>query len=189
MTDPFSPNRFIHEVEPSSSTGARPGVGLGGLRPTQSRRKEGHTVDGGLGGVSDLGPTPSHPIPRSRAAAQPQFHPTGMGPTHSDHPSRSSSPRSIAVLSGVVISILFFYLSRIWNYPSLENLPSIDPAVKAYIDRAINRALRDPVGRRDFALLADGAIVLAELTKLITPKGTVDLPSNSFPDMALNDDM
>ncbi|KAI1783091.1 UNC-like C-terminal-domain-containing protein [Ganoderma leucocontextum] len=74
--------------------------------------------------------------------------------------------------------------------PFSPNRPSdLDPTVKAYIDRAVNRVLRDPVGRRDFALLADGAIVLPELTKLVTPKGVTDLPSGSCPDAALNDDM
>ncbi|TFK79279.1 hypothetical protein K466DRAFT_473880, partial [Polyporus arcularius HHB13444] len=36
--------------------------------------------------------------------------------------------------------------------------------LEAYVQRLVSTALRDPVGRRDFALLQDGAVVVSKLT-------------------------
>ncbi|RPD53695.1 hypothetical protein L226DRAFT_456018, partial [Lentinus tigrinus ALCF2SS1-7] len=47
----------------------------------------------------------------------------------------------------------------------------VSPSVKAYIDRAISRALRDPVGRVDFALHANGGRVIPDLTVAFPPAG------------------
>ena len=103
----------------------------------------------------------------------------------------SISHRAVAVICGVLISILLFGVACVLNRRSFSSpmLRDLDPITKAYVDRAVNRALRDPVGRRDFALLADGAIIRPELTKVIAAKGTFDLPPDSRPEAALNDDM
>ncbi|RDX40494.1 hypothetical protein OH76DRAFT_1459489 [Lentinus brumalis] len=61
--------------------------------------------------------------------------------------------------------------------------------MRAYIDRAVNKALRDPVGRRDFALHADGGRLLPELTRVAKGTGWIMPPSGSAPQEALTDDV
>ncbi|KAI0762925.1 hypothetical protein C8Q74DRAFT_1191173 [Fomes fomentarius] len=55
--------------------------------------------------------------------------------------------------------------------------------VLAYVHHAISAALRDPVGRRDFALVADGAKVVNNLT---SPS---PLTGDNSPELALRDDL
>ncbi|TFK80344.1 hypothetical protein K466DRAFT_504052 [Polyporus arcularius HHB13444] len=64
----------------------------------------------------------------------------------------------------------------------------ISPALRAYVDRAVIKALRDPVGRRDFALHADGGRVLPELTKVAKGGGWTQSSSGSSPEYAITDD-
>ncbi|KAI0644318.1 UNC-like C-terminal-domain-containing protein, partial [Trametes meyenii] len=59
----------------------------------------------------------------------------------------------------------------------------------SYIHDAVTKALRDPVGLRDFALRAHGAAVLSELTSahLTAPTSALKTLANS-PDAVLDDD-
>ena len=71
---------------------------------------------------------------------------------------------------------------------SVRSNDEISPAVKAYIDRALSRASRDLVGRRDFALYADGGRIILELTHAWS--GTSSAPSaGSNPTAAITDDI
>ncbi|KAJ2985920.1 hypothetical protein NUW54_g9981 [Trametes sanguinea] len=60
----------------------------------------------------------------------------------------------------------------------------ITPAIQAYIDASVRRALRDQVGKRDHALHVHGGRVMEAITTPTTLQG-----ASSSPEMALNDDM
>ncbi|PIL31026.1 hypothetical protein GSI_05720 [Ganoderma sinense ZZ0214-1] len=98
---------------------------------------------------------------------------------------RDPQPRSAVRASALTV---------FWHVKSKSARTDLDPTLKAYVDRAveraISRALRDPVGRRDFALLADGAILLPELTEVVTSDGMRrGRDRGTRPEVALNDDM
>lgn len=80
------------------------------------------------------------------------------------------------MLCGVYIALFCAFCLVIWTWPRHTGT-DLNPSTQAYIDRAvdraINRARRDPVGRRDFALLADGAILLPELTAVAGARGVL----------------
>ncbi|KAI0720090.1 hypothetical protein C8T65DRAFT_706084 [Cerioporus squamosus] len=68
----------------------------------------------------------------------------------------------------------------------------VSPAIKAYIDRTVSRALRDPVGRRDFALHANGGRVIPDLTVTFAPEGQAPHTSQaslSNAQLAITDDL
>ncbi|KAH9895967.1 hypothetical protein C8Q73DRAFT_745131 [Cubamyces lactineus] len=67
--------------------------------------------------------------------------------------------------------------------------PSVGPQGTAYVESAITRALRDPVGLRDFALLADGARLIPELTFPSRERVGGRLPRATSPEIALVDDL
>ena len=98
--------------------------------------------------------------------------PTETSPhTHTDavpQDSPSVAMRVQALLCGVLIVIVAgAWFGRFMR--SIRPTEEVSPAVKAYIDRTINRALRDPVGRRDFALHANGGRVIPDLTVVLSP--------------------
>ncbi|TFK89648.1 hypothetical protein K466DRAFT_486353 [Polyporus arcularius HHB13444] len=67
----------------------------------------------------------------------------------------------------------------------------VPPHIKAYVDRALSRAMRDPVGRRDFALLADGARVVRALTGAVSAGRFYEAQTHSVPppNVTLVDDL
>ena len=83
------------------------------------------------------------------------------------------------------------------NTPAPSPIPTHDLLsieLKAYIDLAVIRALRDPVRRRDFALYADGGRAVPQLTGVIHD-GQISSDSQQTslkdwgPNAALTDDM
>lgn len=67
-----------------------------------------------------------------------------------------------ALIAGMLLSI---FVGRL--LPRKGGDPEeVSPALKLYIERALKRALRDPVGRPDFALHANGGRVLYDLTDI-----------------------
>ncbi|RPD67684.1 hypothetical protein L226DRAFT_474545 [Lentinus tigrinus ALCF2SS1-7] len=65
--------------------------------------------------------------------------------------------------------------------------PHISPYVSAHIQTAVRAALKDPVGRRDFALAADGARIATKLTS--TFESLSDLSAPQPPENVLDEDM
>ncbi|KAI1786032.1 hypothetical protein LXA43DRAFT_898749 [Ganoderma leucocontextum] len=114
-----------------------------------------------------------------------------------DH--RSSSHRFTlrgrAVISGVILALLLVGATFGWlSWSSRPAVDDIPPAVKAHIDRVIdrtvNRAFRDLIGRRDFALLADGGILLPELTEVTSNRNFFRSRERGLhPEAALDDDL
>lgn len=125
--------------------------------------------------------------PRARSTARPSQPPR--------RPSSSKlSLRGQDVLRGAYIGLVFAFCISLWVIWSKHTRCDLEPAIKAYVDgavhRAISRALRDPVGRRDFALLADGAILLPELTEVAASRGMLRARDRGTrPEVALDDDM
>ncbi|KAI0742323.1 hypothetical protein C8Q80DRAFT_1108657 [Daedaleopsis nitida] len=75
--------------------------------------------------------------------------------------------------------------------PPLRSQPSAPsahtpPHIQSYIDKAIAAALKDPVGRRDFALAADGARIAKKLTFPLDP---ADLSVPRPPENVLDEDL
>ncbi|KAI0710495.1 hypothetical protein C8Q76DRAFT_769475 [Earliella scabrosa] len=78
-----------------------------------------------------------------------------------------------------------------WYGPFIRPSPQphdLNPTVKAYIDRAIVKALRDPVGRRDFAVYAGGARVIPDLTLGFSRDGRPLPSTTSSPSAAISDE-
>ena len=97
------------------------------------------------------------------------------------------------ILCGIIIAVVCIGISLGLFSAPLAQVPQdeISPYLKAYVDRAVSRALRDAVGRRDFALIADGARVVRALTGIVTENGFFQdqqLPGNS-PNATLIDDL
>ncbi|EIW57907.1 uncharacterized protein TRAVEDRAFT_126646 [Trametes versicolor FP-101664 SS1] len=63
----------------------------------------------------------------------------------------------------------------------------IDARIQSYIDLAVHRALRDAVGRRDFALYANGGWPIPDITSEMSPRPKT--PSSHPPELALKEDM
>ncbi|CDO77466.1 hypothetical protein BN946_scf184881.g10 [Trametes cinnabarina] len=144
--------------------------------------------------------------PRSRTKSQNRRRtiPATANPQDDGSPNRSSrntlatssiGPSFISSLCGVIAAVaICVCIQRFLQVPSstsstVTNGLDIEPHVKAYVENAIARALRDPVGLRDYALFADGARVISELT---TPAGDRDVgrfPRPHSPEIALVDDI
>ncbi|OJT14865.1 Spindle pole body-associated protein sad1 [Trametes pubescens] len=94
---------------------------------------------------------------------------------------------SVAIV--IVVGIQQILQSTFWRF----NKPVPDPQLKLYIDNtitsAIAKALRDPVGLRDFALRADGACVLPDITTPSRHHGPTEASAGAGPGAALNDDI
>lgn len=71
--------------------------------------------------------------------------------------------------------------------PSSSSHETLPTAIEATIDRIVDLKLRDRVGRRDFALSADGGTVVDELTVPLPNRGSPASPQP--PKLALLDDM
>ncbi|KAI0364520.1 hypothetical protein BV20DRAFT_1039373 [Pilatotrama ljubarskyi] len=69
--------------------------------------------------------------------------------------------------------------------------PPIPITLQAYVDRVISAKLRDPVGRRDFALHADGGRVMEDLTFPLPIHTSKQPPVSPLqnPERALQDDI
>ncbi|TFK79660.1 hypothetical protein K466DRAFT_579148 [Polyporus arcularius HHB13444] len=89
-------------------------------------------------------------------------------------------------------------LSRIDSSTRLLLTPSVTvtPELEAYVNRLVSTALRDPVGRRDFALFQDGAAVITRLTypsPSLRPRSSkhpqVSPVGDAAPEAALRDDL
>ena len=98
------------------------------------------------------------------------------------------------VLCGVLMAILFAAaFGRAVRFTRMDKSDEMSPAVKSYVDRTVYRALRDPVGRRDYALRANGGRVIPDLTWFISPDGhatesvATDLAASSV-ELAITDD-
>lgn len=111
---------------------------------------------------------------------------------HDNEESLASTTRVQAILCGILITILagawFGRFVRYTRPPSDE----VAPAIKAYIDRAVYRALRDPVGRRDFALFGNGGRVVPDLTVILSPDGQISHGPEALlkrADYAITDDL
>ncbi|RPD70236.1 hypothetical protein L226DRAFT_470550 [Lentinus tigrinus ALCF2SS1-7] len=80
---------------------------------------------------------------------------------------------------------------------SYDRLPKTDtpvpPELEAYVQRVVSAALRDPVGRREYALFQDGAAVIPQLTHPpLRTSGLGSAPSvaeATAPEAALSDDL
>ena len=70
---------------------------------------------------------------------------------------------------------------------SKQEPDEIPPAIKAYIDRAVHKVSRDLVGRRDFALLADGGRILPELT--VSGNDESSRSNGTSPEAAITDSL
>ncbi len=103
-------------------------------------------------------------------------------------PTQPRTRRPLGIFAcGVLLAIAFgCYMVNPVLRPRQE--AEISPALRAYIDRAVSKAFRDPVGRRDFALHADGGRVLPELTKVAKGGGWTQPLSGSSPEHAITDD-
>ena len=111
---------------------------------------------------------------------------------HHDHkaPLPSSIPRMQAILCGALITVVLFFATYDRSVRLSQQGPGeLAPAVRAYIDREVSKSMRDFVGRPDFALQANGAYVIPDLTRVYSADGKArPPPSQSFPDKAFNDD-
>ncbi|KAI0746383.1 hypothetical protein C8Q80DRAFT_1105111 [Daedaleopsis nitida] len=63
---------------------------------------------------------------------------------------------------------------------------TIPPHIASYIERTVAAALKDPVGRRDFALAADGARIASKLT---SPSDSFDTSPSQLPENILDEDL
>ncbi len=87
----------------------------------------------------------------------------------------------------MAIVILGALVGKIAKFSRLPD--EVSPAVKAYIDHAVSRATRDPVGRRDFALYADGGRMVSHLTKIASARGMTSPPPGGSADAAITDNI
>ncbi len=87
------------------------------------------------------------------------------------------------------------YTVRLSSYPQPDTQQGISPYLKTYVDdavsRAVTRALRDPVGRRDFALYADGGRAITPLTGFFSGGVFIARASHDEhpPNVTLTDDL
>lgn len=106
-----------------------------------------------------------------------------------------TSHRIWPILCGLIIAVVCIGHSLgVFSESSATSQAAQDevsPHVKAYIDRAIARAQRDAVGRRDYALIADGARVVRALTGAVSDRGFIQDQqlANNSPDSTLVDDL
>ena len=75
----------------------------------------------------------------------------------------SSTSEAVLPLPGLPCPIALPFLPPFWPCPSRSE-SDVPPYIAAYVNSAIRAAFKDPVGRRDFALAADGARTAPRLT-------------------------
>ncbi|KAI0744914.1 hypothetical protein C8Q76DRAFT_789381 [Earliella scabrosa] len=175
MSDPFDPNRFLDKPP---TTAVR--FSSQGMPRKKSKAKAPRPAQ------SDSDSEEERPIPKKSSAS-------GSSSRQAD---ASSSGWGWSVLCfGVLVLALVGYLFHLEDMASrpLANpqtirldkffprsfmpkprgaVPNIPPHISSYIDKMVASALKDPVGRRDFALAADGARIAPKLTS------TFELESN-----------
>ncbi len=67
--------------------------------------------------------------------------------------------------------------------------PSLPVHISAYVQKVVRAALRDPVGRRDFALAADGAKITPKLTSSFEVLSDLSSAPARSPELILDEDM
>ncbi len=70
-----------------------------------------------------------------------------------------------------------------------KRAPPIPAHISSYVQRSIRAALKDPVGRRDFALAADGAKIVPKLTSTFELFSDLSSSPARPPEMILDEDM
>ena len=111
-----------------------------------------------------------------------------MNANHADTP----SSRHIVLVALCTLSVVIcsYLLGRAVERSSVPSRPldGVSPDVRAYVDEAVRHLSRDPVGRPDFTLYANGGRVIRDLTGILQDN-TLVLPSiGNTPNVSLTDD-